>query len=229
MPRRFQQEGWSSSAESPGPSGPGLRQGRRSVRQRPLRPCCAGRDSGGVEVSGHGCLVRAVRRAADGDAGGGRNRPGPCRTSFTARSAAGGGGNAGGAEVLAADAAGALGIDVPEFSTATEDELLEATGAVGAANPVDLGAAATPQTLERAIRVVLTSGEVDAVLVKCLGAPDADPRVLVADGSKLPVFPFPEAAVRALGHVMQYADWRARPQGVVPTAGRNRPTSRPMS
>jgi acyl-CoA synthetase (NDP forming)/RimJ/RimL family protein N-acetyltransferase len=155
-------------------------------------------------------------------------------------------GNAGGAGVLAADAAGALGIDVPEFSAATVHELLEATGAVGAGNPVDLGAAATPQTLEQAIRVVLNSAEVDAVLVNyaatragnvddtyaalarvaagatipvlvnCLGAPDADPQVLVGDGSKLPVFPFPEAAVRALGHAMQYAEWRARPQGVVP-------------
>jgi len=155
-------------------------------------------------------------------------------------------GNAGGAGVLAADAASAMGIDVPEFSTSTEYELLEATGVAGAGNPVDLGAATTPQTIEQAIRVVLNSGEVDAVLVNyaatragnvddtyaalaraaagatipllvnCLGAPDADPQVFVADGSKLPVFPFPEAAVRALGHAMRYAEWRARPQGVVP-------------
>jgi acyl-CoA synthetase (NDP forming) len=155
-------------------------------------------------------------------------------------------GNAGGAAVLAADTASAMGIDVPEFSTSTEHELLEATGAVNAGNPVDLGTATTPQTIEQAIRVVLNSGEVDAVLVNyaatragnvddtyaalaraaagatipilvnCLGAPDADPQVFVADGSKLPVFLFPEAAVRALGHAMQYAEWRARPQGGVP-------------
>ncbi|HEU4947193.1 MAG TPA: GNAT family N-acetyltransferase [Kribbella sp.] len=155
-------------------------------------------------------------------------------------------GNAGGAGVLAADAAGALGIDVPELGPATERELVEVAGAVAAGNPVDLGAAASPQTLERAIRVILDSGEVDAlliafvatragsveeayaaiarattgstvpVLVNCLGAPNADSQVLLADGTRLPVFPFPEAAVRALGHAIRYAEWRARPQGVVP-------------
>ena len=155
-------------------------------------------------------------------------------------------GNAGGAGVLAADAAGTLDIDVPEFGAATVAELTEATGAVGAGNPVDLGAAATPATLEHAIRVILDSGEADAVLVTyaatragdvgetyaaiaraaadstipvvvtCLGAPNAEPQIVLADGSKLPVFPFPETAVRALGHAMRYAEWRARPQGIVP-------------
>jgi acyl-CoA synthetase (NDP forming) len=155
-------------------------------------------------------------------------------------------GNAGGAGVLAADAAGAADLEVPEFSDLTATELIEVTGAVGAGNPVDLGAAATPQTLEHAIRIVLASGEVDAllvtyaatragdvdetyaaiarasagvavpVLVNCLGAPDAAPQIAVEDGSTLPVYAFPETAVRALGHAVRYAAWRARPQGVVP-------------
>jgi acyl-CoA synthetase (NDP forming)/GNAT superfamily N-acetyltransferase len=155
-------------------------------------------------------------------------------------------GNAGGAGVLAADAAGALDIDVPEFSAATSRALVEATGAVGAGNPVDLGAAATPATLEHALRVVIDSGEADAVLVtyaatragdvqetfaaiaraaadatipvlvNCLGAPEAPPLVTLADGTSLPVYPFPETAVRGLGHAIRYAAWRARPQGVVP-------------
>ncbi|MDX6249006.1 MAG: hypothetical protein QOF10_2366 [Kribbellaceae bacterium] len=158
-------------------------------------------------------------------------------------------GNAGGAGVLAADAAGVLDIDVPEFSDATARELRSATGAVGAENPVDLGAAATPGTLEHALRVVIASDEVDAVLVAYaatravdldetyaaiaraaagstipvlvngLGAPNAAPQVCLADGSSLPVFPFPETAVRALGHAMRYAAWRARPQGIVPEIG----------
>jgi acyl-CoA synthetase (NDP forming) len=38
----------------------------------------------------------------------------------------------------------------------------------------------------------------------------------VADGSRLPVFSFPETAVRALGHAIRYAAWRSRPQGIVP-------------
>ncbi|HET6297667.1 MAG TPA: GNAT family N-acetyltransferase [Kribbella sp.] len=155
-------------------------------------------------------------------------------------------GNAGGAGVLAADAAGAADLDVPEFSAATTSELIEGTGAVGAGNPVDLGAAATPQTMERAIRIVLASGEADAVivtyaatragdveetyaaiaraaagatvpvLVNCLGAPEAAPQVTLEDGSSLPVYGFPETAVRALGHAVRYAAWRARPQGVLP-------------
>ncbi|MFI5708317.1 GNAT family N-acetyltransferase [Kribbella sp. NPDC051620] len=152
-------------------------------------------------------------------------------------------GNAGGAGVLAADAAAAAGLEVPEFSPATMNAL---AGAVGPANPVDLGAAATPQTLEHAIRIILASGEVDAVLVtyaatrgghvddtyaaiaratadatvpvlvNCLGAPKAPTQVVLENGSKLPVYAFPETAVRALGHAVRYAAWRARPQGVVP-------------
>jgi acyl-CoA synthetase (NDP forming)/RimJ/RimL family protein N-acetyltransferase len=155
-------------------------------------------------------------------------------------------GNAGGAGVLAADAAATLDIQVPEFSAATVRQLLDGSGAVGAANPVDLGAAATPETLEHAVRVILDSDEADALLVTyaatragdvdetyaaiaraaagaripvvmtCLGAPNSDPQVQLADGSRLPVFSFPETAVRALGHAMRYSAWRARPQGAVP-------------
>ncbi|TCO20398.1 acyl-CoA synthetase (NDP forming) [Kribbella steppae] len=159
-------------------------------------------------------------------------------------------GNAGGAGVLAADAAARLGLEVPELSAATQQELTEATGAVGAGNPVDLGAAASPRTMERALRIVLDSGEADSVLVcyaatragnvaetyaaiasasagaelpivvNCIGAPHAEPQVQLTDGASLPVFPFPESAVRALAHAVRYAAWRARPQGVVPVLDR---------
>lgn len=159
-------------------------------------------------------------------------------------------GNAGGAGVLAADAAARLGLDVPELTALTQRELAEAAGAVGAGNPVDLGAAASPGTLEHAVRVVVASGEVDAVvvcyaatragsvadsyraiatatagtdvpvLVTCLGAPSAAPRIDLPEGTSLPVFPFPESAVRALAHAVRYAEWRARPQGVVPVLDR---------
>jgi acyl-CoA synthetase (NDP forming) len=155
-------------------------------------------------------------------------------------------GNAGGAGVLAADAAGSADLDVPEFSTSTTGQLIEATRAVGAGNPVDLGAAATPETLEAALRIILTSGEVDAVLVtyaatragdveetfaaiaraaagstvpilvNCLGAPNAAAQIVLEDGSRLPVYTFPETAVRALSHAVRYAAWRGRPQGAMP-------------
>ncbi|MEU4292680.1 GNAT family N-acetyltransferase [Kribbella sp. NPDC026596] len=158
-------------------------------------------------------------------------------------------GNAGGAGVLAADAAGRLGLDLPELSPAVQRELA-AVGAVGSGNPVDLGAAASPTSLARALRVVADSGEVDAVLVcyaatragrvadiyaaiaesaaqadvpiivNCVGAVHAAPEVSLADGRRLPVFSFPESAVRALAHAVRYAEWRSRPQGVVPELAR---------
>jgi acyl-CoA synthetase (NDP forming)/GNAT superfamily N-acetyltransferase len=155
-------------------------------------------------------------------------------------------GNAGGAGVLAADAAEARGLGIRQLSPTVRQALREATGAVAADNPIDLGAAARPQTLERAIRIVADSGEADAlvvvfaatraasvehtyaaigragagaripIVVNCLGCPDADVQVETGDGRRLPVFPFPEAAVRAVNRAVQYATWRERPQGVVP-------------
>jgi acyl-CoA synthetase (NDP forming)/RimJ/RimL family protein N-acetyltransferase len=155
-------------------------------------------------------------------------------------------GNAGGAGVLAADAAEAAGLLVPELTDATANVLLDATGAVAAGNPTDLGAAATGERLATAVRVLLGSGEVDAVLVvfaatragnvdevyaavgraasgatvpvlvNCLGAPTAPPRLQAPDGRRLPVYPFPETAIRALSRAVEYAEWRERPQGVVP-------------
>jgi acyl-CoA synthetase (NDP forming) len=159
-------------------------------------------------------------------------------------------GNAGGAGVLAADAAEALGLEVPELTEATRQALLDGTAAVAAGNPADLGAAATPERLATAIRVLLSSREVDAllvefvatragnlddvlaaigqaaegatipVLVNCLGAPGADPQLRLPDGHLLPVFAFPETAIHALGRAVQYAEWRERPQGVLPVLDR---------
>ncbi|MGW1344474.1 bifunctional acetate--CoA ligase family protein/GNAT family N-acetyltransferase [Kribbella sp. NPDC002412] len=158
-------------------------------------------------------------------------------------------GNAGGAGVLAADAAGRLGLDLPELSDAVQRELM-GLGAVGSVNPVDLGAAASPSSLGRALHLIADSGEVDAVLVNyaatraghvdeiydaiaqsaagsglpilvnCVGALDAAPEIVVVGGRRLPVFPFPESAVRALAHAVRYAEWRARPQGAVPELAR---------
>ena len=157
-------------------------------------------------------------------------------------------GNAGGAGVLAADAAGRLGLELPELSDAVQ-RALAAVGAVGSGNPVDLGAAASPKSLSQALRVVVDSGEVDSVLVcyaatragrvddiydavaaagaraevpivvNCVGSSAAAPEIRLADGRSLPVFPFPESAVRALAHAVRYAEWRARPQGAVPELG----------
>ncbi|HEY3560591.1 MAG TPA: GNAT family N-acetyltransferase [Kribbella sp.] len=158
-------------------------------------------------------------------------------------------GNAGGAGILAADAAGRLDLELPELSAAVQEQLA-AIGAVGTANPVDLGAAASPSSLQRAIRVLVDSGEVESlvvnyaatragkvgeiydaiaaaadgvdlpIVVNCVGAAHAAPEIALADGRRLPVFPFPESAVRALAQAVRYAEWRARPQGVVPELAR---------
>lgn len=158
-------------------------------------------------------------------------------------------GNAGGAGILAADAASRLGLELPELSAAVQQQLA-ALGAVGPANPVDLGAAASPASLEQALRMIVASGEVDSlvvnyavtragnvadiyaaiaaagdqadlpIVVNCVGSAHAGPEVALADGRRIPVFPFPESAVRALAHAVRYAEWRARPQGVVPELAR---------
>jgi len=158
-------------------------------------------------------------------------------------------GNAGGAGVLAADAAGRLGLDLPELTEAVQRQLTE-VGAVGSGNPVDLGAATSAKSLAHALKVIVESGEVDAVLVcyavtragrvddiydavaasaveaelpivvNCVGAVDAAPEIALEDGRRVPVFRFPESAVRALTHAVRYAEWRSRPQGVVPELAR---------
>ncbi|TDW74925.1 bifunctional acetate--CoA ligase family protein/GNAT family N-acetyltransferase [Kribbella pratensis] len=154
-------------------------------------------------------------------------------------------GNAGGAGILAADAASRLELELPELSEAVQRRLEEA-GAVSSGNPVDLGAAASPASLAQALKVIVDSGEVDSVVinyavtragrvediyatiataatqaelpivVNCVGSTHATPEIALTDGRRLPVFPFPESAVRALAHAVRYAEWRSRPQGVVP-------------
>jgi acyl-CoA synthetase (NDP forming) len=154
-------------------------------------------------------------------------------------------GNAGGAGILAADAAARLELELPELTPAVQDQLA-AIGAVGCGNPVDLGAAASPASLTQALKEIVASGEVDCVVVNyavtragnvediyaaiaagsdqadlpivvnCVGSTQAGPEVALANGRRLPVYPFPESAVRAVAHAVRYAEWRARPQGVVP-------------
>jgi acyl-CoA synthetase (NDP forming)/L-amino acid N-acyltransferase YncA len=155
-------------------------------------------------------------------------------------------GNAGGGGILAADVAAEVGLDVDGLSPAVVDALgaLGPVGAQG--NPLDLGAMATPELLAEAVRIVAGSGEVDMVLAvvaatrtnDASGALEAvakaasefptvpltlvalgnvaGERVLNAGGIRVPVFDFPETAVRALGHVARYAAWRRRPVGTVP-------------
>ncbi|MET7402276.1 GNAT family N-acetyltransferase [Dactylosporangium sp. NPDC005572] len=146
-------------------------------------------------------------------------------------------GNAGGLNVLAADAAGTAGLTVPALTPAGR----RALPGPATANPVDLGAEAGPDAMADAIRAVAGSGEVDLMVVTFVATrannsaatlaavaaavddcPDL-PVALVAVGlpdapasigaRRAPVFELAEPAVLALGRAARYAAWRREPAG----------------
>lgn len=150
-------------------------------------------------------------------------------------------GNAGGFNVLAADAAAAAGLQVVELSPALRTRLAAGSAhPAGTGNPVDLGADATADSLGEAIVALGESGEVDALVITYVATRVSQasamlaavgkagdriphcPAVAVVVGTKsparlgcrgIPVFGLPEDAVRALGHATAYATWRRRPTG----------------
>lgn len=113
----------------------------------------------------------------------------------------------------------------------------------GRSNPIDLGFAVDPATFADAVRAVCHDPAVDAVLVLCTpslpGAIDAfepliveaakdspvpvvatylglEPRAVPGPRSDVPVFAFPESAVRAVGRIARYGEWLARDPGRMP-------------
>jgi acyl-CoA synthetase (NDP forming)/GNAT superfamily N-acetyltransferase len=153
-------------------------------------------------------------------------------------------GNAGGLNILAADAAEAAGLKVVELSKTLQQKFADLTPHLaGVANPVDLGADAPPETIGRAIRALGSSGEADALIVTLVATRTNDlpgalaalteeadqqphlPIVAVVVGGEsplklgrgnLPVYQLPEDAVRSLGHACRYARWRREPTGSKP-------------
>lgn len=154
--------------------------------------------------------------------------------------------NAGGIGILAGDAAQDAGLVVPVLGQATQEALRGlGEGVAGTANPVDLGAAASPASYADAVRAVLCDDEVHAVLVVAVGtsvtdveglAPairravaDAnDPRepkpvlVVMVGAPEAPggpeggtYFDSIDGAVSALAHAADYVDWRAG-RGTIP-------------
>jgi acetyl coenzyme A synthetase (ADP forming)-like protein len=150
--------------------------------------------------------------------------------------------NVGGPGILCADACEAGGLEVPKLSDGLQAELAGfLPPEAGLSNPVDMLAAAPPAAYERAVGLLRSSGEVDAVIVIFLPtiggnaaevvrsiqeacSPQAGPvpalTVLMAagarDGGSAPAFTFPEDAARALAKAAEHAAWLARPQGEVP-------------
>jgi acyl-CoA synthetase (NDP forming)/GNAT superfamily N-acetyltransferase len=149
-------------------------------------------------------------------------------------------GNAGGAGVLAADVAELCRLDVPALSEATKQALRDEAGAVGVDNPVDLGAGAGPDRVEAATRILLESGEIDAmvtlfvatragdvrtslaavaravgdtpipVVAAFLGASPGATVVPLSGSHRIPILDSAEDAVRALGRAWEYASYRPR-------------------
>jgi acyl-CoA synthetase (NDP forming)/GNAT superfamily N-acetyltransferase len=151
-------------------------------------------------------------------------------------------GNAGGLGVLAADAVAEAGLAVPAFSKELDERLTHQVAAtIGTSNPVDVGAAGSAETLGRAVEVLLECSEVDTVLLTLVRTRTTDwPGTLecVADArSRHPSKPFvavllgddehhclPGAtvlptigsAITAVGHAVQYAEWRRQPRDEAP-------------
>jgi acyl-CoA synthetase (NDP forming)/GNAT superfamily N-acetyltransferase len=157
-------------------------------------------------------------------------------------------GNAGGIGVLAADALDEEGLEVPAFSDSLRERLApHLAGTVGADNPVDAGAAGTPEALGRLVAELADDEEVDVVLVTLVRTRTMDwsrsvrevseaatahpdtPVVAVLLGGPdqergcgLTVLPAVASAVRAIGHAVRYAEWRGQPRTGVPERDRER-------
>ena len=103
----------------------------------------------------------------------------------------------GGYGVLTADLLDARGLDIPVFSATTQAALVDAIGdGATTTNPVDLAAAAgDPAALDRAVDVVVGSGEVDSVVITgFVGDPDPD---AAPDSPAKQIIVSPETASRA--------------------------------
>jgi acyl-CoA synthetase (NDP forming)/GNAT superfamily N-acetyltransferase len=150
-------------------------------------------------------------------------------------------GNSGGPGILGADAAAAAGLLTVELGPSTRDRLRAAVpGAASTQNPVDLGAAVTPDEVRAALAVLLIADEVDAVLTVFThvavsdaelinlavlsGAAGSDKPVVATEVGcaersipigdtirSLPFFTFPEPAAAALGVAYRYAQIRSEP------------------
>ncbi|MCW2614440.1 MAG: CoA-binding domain protein [Frankiales bacterium] len=92
-------------------------------------------------------------------------------------------GNSSALAAMAADACRAAGLEVPELAEQSRVRLRALTGTTETANPVDLGPFAGPSELAAALDVLMTSGQVDAVLAVVVPPPHAG--ALTPEGGSL--------------------------------------------
>jgi len=151
-------------------------------------------------------------------------------------------GNAGGINVLCADAAETASLAVPTLPDEVQEAIRSAVpGCVAATNPVDLGATVTADQVRGALAAV--APYVDAVVIALGSTPgDAVPDVVASIGGTVDEFEMPlvvvllgvepmpmslgrrsvaafdrpETAIGALGRAVRYARWRASPLGQRP-------------
>jgi acyl-CoA synthetase (NDP forming)/GNAT superfamily N-acetyltransferase len=151
--------------------------------------------------------------------------------------------NAGGGGVLAADACADHGLRVVTLAAPVQDKLrglLPRGAAVG--GPVDTTATVGVDAFRSCLEEVAAADGVDAVLAVTVPTAVADPSLVLTaarvakplaaavldqagpvtlrpasgPGLAVPVYAFPEAAARALGHAARYHAWRVRQGGRVP-------------
>jgi acetyl coenzyme A synthetase (ADP forming)-like protein len=158
--------------------------------------------------------------------------------------------NAGGPGIMASDALESRGLRVVMLPDATQGALkafLPAEASVR--NPVDMIASASAEAYERALRILLETAEVDAVLVLFVppivtAAGDVAQAILRAAAhtdktvltcfmgqrgvpeavselrhKRFPSYAFPEAAAAALTKAARYGEWLASPEGKTPALG----------
>ena len=149
--------------------------------------------------------------------------------------------NAGGPGIIIADACAGFGLEVAPLSEETQRRLREHLPAeASVANPVDMIASATPEQVERAMRIIVADPGIDAVIASYVplgleapviaasirrGAESSGKPVLAVLMSKrglpqgmaelhdspIPAYRFPESAARALGAMWRYRQWLDRP------------------
>lgn len=152
--------------------------------------------------------------------------------------------NGGGLGILCADAAEAGGLVVPPTPDGPRAALASfLPGEASLGNPIDLLASASGEAYRRAIEIlsgddgfdaiiaafipplvtqagevasqlVAAAGTTDKTLIGCFVGVEGVQALLDQGGVKVPVYPFPESAARALGRVTRYAAWRSEPEGV---------------
>ena len=161
--------------------------------------------------------------------------------------------NAGGPAILCADACEAHGLRVITLDDATQRALrafLPVEASVG--NPVDMIASATAEQYADAITTLAACADVDAIIAVFIpplvtsleevaraiarAATRLPRRIPIAtvlmseerawsalSDARVPVYPYPEDAARAMAHAAAYAAWRRTPEGNIPQLTDTRP------